>query len=65
MTERDGCQCAYVDAKGNRCTAPAFLRYDHEEPRGRGGGSGTKNVRQLCAAHNRLEAERVYGRPAT
>ena len=31
-------------------------------PLGRGGDSVAGNVRLLCAAHNRFEAERAYGR---
>jgi hypothetical protein len=62
VAERDEMSCVYVDETGKRCGARAFLQFDHRDARGRGGGSGTDNVRQLCAAHNRLEAERVYGR---
>jgi hypothetical protein len=62
VAERDAMSCVYVDETGKRCGARAFVQCDHRDARGRGGGSGTDNVRQLCAAHNRLEAERVYGR---
>ena len=62
VAERDNMRCAYVDKSGRRCNARAFIQHDHRDARGRGGGSGSDNVRHLCAAHNRLEAERVYGR---
>ncbi len=61
VDERDGCQCTYVGPDGRRCTAKAFLQYDHKIPRGRGGGGGPDNVRKLCWAHNRLAAEDEYG----
>jgi hypothetical protein len=59
---RDERRCAYVDGQGKRCNARAFLQHDHMKPRGLGGDSGADNVRYLCARHNKLEAERVYGR---
>jgi 5-methylcytosine-specific restriction endonuclease McrA len=62
VLERDGLQCSYVDDEGRRCTARAFLELDHRRPRGKGGGSGTDNVRHLCRAHNQWFAEIEYGR---
>jgi hypothetical protein len=58
----DGLQCSWVDAEGHRCPATAWLELDHRQPRGRGGGAGPENIRLLCRNHNRLAAEREYGR---
>jgi hypothetical protein len=62
VVARDGWQCSFVANDGRRCNARAFLEFDHETPRGRGGGSQPDNLRLLCRAHNRLAAERVYGK---
>ena len=59
--ERDGAQCAYVSPSGVRCTARAFLQYDHVDPLGKGGGGEARNGRLLCAAHNDLHARQAYG----
>jgi 5-methylcytosine-specific restriction endonuclease McrA len=60
--QRDGIQCAFVSDCGRRCEARAFLEFDHATPIGRGGGPESSNIRVLCRAHNRLAAERAYGR---
>jgi hypothetical protein len=62
VVARDGWRCSFVADDGRRCDARAFLEFDHETPRGRGGGSEPDNLRVLCRAHNRLAAERVYGK---
>jgi len=59
---RDGIQCAFISADGRRCTSRAFLEFDHIDPVGKGGGPEPENIRVLCRAHNRFEAERAYGR---
>ncbi len=63
VRERDGYRCAYVDAAtGKRCDCERGLQYDHIVPFARGGASNTpQNLRLLCAAHNRLAAEHVFG----
>jgi len=58
----DGLQCSWVDEEGHRCPATGWLELDHHQPRGKGGGSEPENVRMLCKPHNRLAAEREYGR---
>lgn len=60
---RDGLQCSWVDNHGRRCPSRAWLEHDHRTPRGKGGDSEAENIRTLCRAHNRLAAEREYGRP--
>ncbi len=62
VARRDGLRCAFVDARGRRCSARGFLELDHEQAKARGGNSGAENVRVLCRAHNQGEAERVFGR---
>jgi hypothetical protein len=62
VVERDGWRCSFVADDGRRCDARAFVEFDHETPMGRGGGSQPENLRLLCRAHNRLAAERVYGK---
>jgi hypothetical protein len=59
---RDGMRCAFVSEDGRRCEACAFLEFDHVTPAGKGGGPEASNIRLLCRAHNRLMAERAYGR---
>jgi hypothetical protein len=62
VAARDGLRCCWTDDTGRRCNSRAWLEHDHEVPRGKGGGSEEGNVRSLCRAHNRLEAERQFGR---
>ena len=45
--DRDGAQCSYVSPSGVRCTARAFLQYDHVDPLGKGGGGEARNGRLL------------------
>lgn len=61
VAERDGHQCAFVSADGRRCRERAHLEYDHVIPFARGGRTTVENLRLLCGAHNKYEAERVYG----
>ena len=62
VDERDGRQCTYVGPDGRRCTAKAFLQYDHTLARGRGGGGESHNIAEMCFGHNKLRAEDEYGR---
>lgn len=56
---RDDGRCTYVSASGKVCGSKCGLQFDHIEPFARGGESTTRNLRLLCAYHNRLEAERL------
>jgi 5-methylcytosine-specific restriction endonuclease McrA len=59
---RDKGQCAYVGPTGKRCESTWDLEIDHYgTPFGRGGVHSVSNLRLLCRAHNKHEAERVYG----
>jgi hypothetical protein len=59
---RDGWRCSFVAEDGRHCDAQAFLEFDHETPKGRGGSSAAENLRLLCRAHNRWAAERAYSK---
>ena len=58
---RDEMRCTYEAPNGCRCTAQAFLQIHHERPWARGGDEQLSNLRMLCAAHNRLLAEKDFG----
>ncbi len=62
VTARDGLRCTFESEGGQRCDSAAFLQFHHDEPWARNGGSGSDNLQMLCAAHNRLVAERDFGR---
>jgi len=58
---RDGGQCTFV-CDSQRCSETNGLEIDHVRPFAMGGEHSLENLRLLCPAHNRLMAERVYGR---
>jgi hypothetical protein len=60
--ERDGCRCTFHDESGNRCPATTLLEIDHVIARARGGKEELDNLRIRCRAHNRLHAEKTFGR---
>jgi hypothetical protein len=62
IVARDGLRCTFVGSDGQRCTARKFIQIHHEDPWARGGGETVDNLRILCASHNRLLAERDFGR---
>lgn len=59
---RDGGRCTFVTKDGRRCNTRHALQVDHIRPFATGGTSAPENLRLLCAAHNRLAAERTFGR---
>ncbi len=60
---RDGMQCAFVDARGQRCQERGGLEFHHAGvPHGRGGESTEANIRLFCKAHNQHAARQDYGR---
>jgi hypothetical protein len=59
---RDGDQCTYVDERGRRCASRAFLQMHHDHAHALGGPSTLENLRLLCGPHNRLLAEKDFGR---
>jgi hypothetical protein len=61
VRERDGNQCAFVDAQGRRCEERRFLTVEHREPFARGGETSVDNCCLHCAAHNLLRARQFFG----
>lgn len=59
--ERDGGCCMFIGVDGRRCGSRHDVEIDHCQPVARGGTNTMDNLRLLCAVHNRLEAERVFG----
>lgn len=59
--ERDGGQCAYVAPDGTRCSARAWLEFDHEVPYALGGDSrDVRCVRPYCYPHNKWAAKQAF-----
>jgi 5-methylcytosine-specific restriction endonuclease McrA len=58
---RDGGKCTFVGENGKRCDSSWNLEIDHIVPFAKGGDNSPGNLRLLCAKHNLMEAERVYG----
>ncbi len=56
---RDGRRCTFIARDGTRCNATRHLQIDHITPFALGGRHEASNLRLLCGAHNRLEAERA------
>ena len=61
VSERDGNQCAFVDARGKRCSERSQLQFHHKEPFARGGDHSPENIQLTCHAHNQYLAECEYG----
>lgn len=59
---RDEGRCTFVSADGKRCEQRGWLELHHEDPFARGGPATLENIRLMCRPHNRLLAERDYGR---
>jgi hypothetical protein len=60
--KRDGGQCAYVSASGQRCPAREQIEFDHLDPVCLGGEATVNGVQLKCRAHNLQAAERLLGR---
>jgi hypothetical protein len=61
VRERDGEQCTYVGANGERCPATTWLEIEHRDPYALGGAHTLENLCLLCRAHNQLRREEVFG----
>ena len=59
---RDEARCTFVSKDGKRCEQRGWLQLHHEHPFARGGQPTLANIRVLCGPHNRLLAERDFGR---
>ena len=62
VQRRDGGRCTFVGSEGRRCGSTWDVEIDHVKPWCRGGDHRVENLRLLCSAHNRREAERMLGR---
>ena len=62
IATRVGRRCTFVGNDGRRCGATQFTQIHHHEPWARHGDDSLTNLRLLCASHNRLLAERDFGR---
>ena len=61
--DRDEGRCTYQDGSGRRCTARDRLEFHHHRTSfGRGGDHSVENLRLMCRTHNRLLAEKEYGK---
>ena len=58
---RDKERCTYIGKTGKRCGSTQALQIDHIKPFTRGGQNTASNLRLLCAKHNRLAAQEVFG----
>jgi 5-methylcytosine-specific restriction endonuclease McrA len=58
---RDGGQCAFVSASGQRCLARGLLEYHHLVPYGAGGEASVENIALRCRAHHAHESAQVFG----
>jgi 5-methylcytosine-specific restriction endonuclease McrA len=59
--KRDGDQCAFVSAGGERCTERTFLELHHIQPYAKGGPATVENIALRCWRHNQHEAQLVFG----
>ncbi|MFH1756198.1 MAG: HNH endonuclease signature motif containing protein [Candidatus Latescibacterota bacterium] len=59
---RDGGRYTFVGADGVKCNSTWDVQIDHIKPYARGGDHTVCNLRLLCAKHNKLAAERIYGK---
>jgi hypothetical protein len=62
IAARDGLRCTFVGRDGQRCGSTQFTQIHHEQPWAHHGDESPGNLRILCAPHNRLLAERDFGR---
>ena len=60
--KRDNGRCSFVSPTGQCCTESRYLHIDHILPFAKGGKTEISNLRLLCSAHNKLCAERHFGR---
>ena len=59
---RDEQRCTFRSRSGHKCNSTHNLQIDHIKPFALGGTHDPENLRVLCAAHNRHEARKSFGR---
>ena len=62
VLERAGYQCEYRGRDGTRCSCRTGLEIEHELPFAVYRSHDERYLRAFCRAHNRLAAEKFYGR---
>ena len=63
---RDGGRCAFMGPDGTRCTARAWLEFDHRRPYALGGSSrDSANIRPYCRPHNAWAGKQLFGAART
>jgi hypothetical protein len=62
LVARDGVHCSFISEDGNCCQERGFLQFHHRHPWARGGADTLENLALLCHAHNRVLAERDFGK---
>jgi hypothetical protein len=63
VVAREGERCCFMSADGRRCAERGALQFDHRNRAfARGGEARVENLQLLCRVHNRLMAEREFGR---
>ncbi|HTO97877.1 MAG TPA: hypothetical protein VMK66_12590 [Myxococcales bacterium] len=60
--ERDGGRCTFVDDRGRRCGATAFLEFQHRKGFALTGTHDPEDICLYCHAHNQYAADKLYGR---
>ena len=60
-SRRDGDQCGFVAANGQRCRERAFLEFHHVVPHALGGPATVENISLRCRRHNQYEAQLIFG----
>ncbi|HTU59410.1 MAG TPA: HNH endonuclease signature motif containing protein, partial [Polyangiales bacterium] len=58
---RDGAQCTFVSADGQRCDEREMLELDHMKAFAFGGGPTPDNLRVVCRSHNGYFATQDFG----
>ena len=61
VSERDGYQCAFMDANGQRCNERSRLQFHHRQAFARGGDNSPENLQVMCPTHNQYLADCEYG----
>ena len=61
MHARANYQCQYRSSDGTRCSARTGLQIEHVRPFGIYHSNDERFLALLCAGHNGLAAERIYG----
>jgi len=56
VAERDGYRCCHVAEDGRRCSATAWLEYDHKVAWSLNGPTTAENLQLLCKSHNRAKS---------